>query len=208
MILAHRVNYMNAEIAATTFASCDGIEFDVRDSHGGLFVTHDAFSMEGQEFREFVTFLNPTKFYIVNIKCEGIEDVVIETLENVGIRQFFLLDCSIPSIIRLGKKGERRIAARFSEFESIQTVLCLKPFITWVWIDTFTCLPLSEQILNFFSSHELKTCLVSPELQKQPEKISEYIHQLQKMGKNLDAVCSKSAFHPIWRSSDLFPCSM
>lgn len=204
MIISHRVNFLDSRVAAEVFSQCDGIEFDLRDSAGELIVTHDAFST-GQRFEEFLSFCDPAKFYIVNVKCEGIESAALQLLDRYGIRNFFLLDCSIPAMVKLGKAGENRLAVRFSEYESLQTVLSMKQFVSWVWIDTFSRLPISKETLELFKALGLKTCLVSPELQQQPYRVVEYIEMMKSADMLLDAVCTKAPFISIWRSSALFP---
>ena len=193
MKIAHRINKLDASIAADIFSIADGIEFDIRDSGDRIIVHHDAFGtpVEAQDFEDFLTFCPPEKFYIVNVKAEGIEFKVLQLLEAHNIKNFFFLDCSIPMIVRLGKQGEKRIAVRFSEYESIETVRALKDFVSWIWIDVFTKLP--SQLVEL-DQIGLKTCLVSPELQGQPEKLHEYAEQLQTMNIKLDAVCTKMPF--------------
>jgi hypothetical protein len=134
----------------------------------------------------------------VNIKSEGIERRAISDLEACGITQFFLLDCSIPMIVRLGKMGERRLAVRFSEYESLSTVEAMGPFVSWVWVDVFTRLPLTNFVETFLRDRGLKLCLVSPELQGQQEKVVEYKTLLAKRGITIDAVCSKLYNRGLW----------
>jgi hypothetical protein len=190
MYIAHRINYLDARIAAEVFAAADGIEFDIRDSAGQIIVTHDPFS-SGQLFADFLSFCVPNKFYIVNVKSEGIESVAISALEAAGIRQFFLLDCSIPAMVRLGRAGETRMAVRFSEYESLETVLSMAPFVQWVWVDVFARLPLDAASASTIHNAGLKICLVSPELQAQQEKLFEYKCALLASGVGIDAVCTK-----------------
>ena len=198
MIIAHRINELNEEIAKEVFSKADGIEFDIRDSNGEIIVQHDPYK-SGQLFREFITFFDPSKFYIVNVKSEGIETLALKLLEERGIYKFFLLDCSIPMMIKLSKNGERRLAVRFSEYESIETVLSMKELVEWVWVDCFSKMPLTKEISNIFSNNGLKTCIVSPELQSQPEKVSEYSSVLSKI--HFNAVCCKLPFIHSWLSS-------
>jgi len=190
MYIAHRINYLDAHIAEEVFSAADGIEFDIRDSAGEIIVTHDPFS-SGQLFNDFLSFCVPNKFYIVNVKSEGIEPVAISMLEAAGIRQFFLLDCSIPAMVRLGKAGETRMAVRFSEYESLETVLSMAHFVQWVWVDVFTRLPLNATSAAAIRNAGLKICLVSPELQAQQEKLFEYKSALLAGGVKIDAVCTK-----------------
>ena len=80
---------------------------------------------------------------------------------------------------------------RFSEYESLDTIQLMKDVVTWVWIDVFTKMPLTKDIYTILKSYNLKLCLVSPELQNQPNKIAEYKQYLEDNNIILDAVCSK-----------------
>jgi len=197
MFIAHRVNELNETIAANVFGTADGIEFDIRDTGGDIVVQHDPF-LGGQLFSDFLKFCPSNKFYIVNVKSEGIEQRAIADLEAHGITQFFLLDCSIPMMVNLGKMGERRLAVRFSEYESLATVEAMAPFVSWVWIDVFTQLPLTSFVETFLRHRGLKLCLVSPELQGQQEKLVDYKILLAKRGVTIDAICSKLYNHGLW----------
>jgi hypothetical protein len=199
MFIAHRVNQLDDTIAAEVFGAADGIEFDIRDTGGEIVVQHDPF-LTGQRFTDFLKFCPSNKFYIVNVKAEGIEQRAIIDLEAHGITQFFLLDCSIPMMVRLGKMGEHRLAVRFSEYESLSTVESMAPFVSWVWVDVFTQLPLTSFVETFLRHRGLKLCLVSPELQGQQEKVIEYKTLLAKRGVTIDAVCSKLYNSDLWRS--------
>jgi hypothetical protein len=197
MFIAHRVNQLDETIAAEVFGAADGIEFDIRDTGGEIVVQHDPF-LGGQLFTDFLKFCPSNKFYIVNVKSEGIERRAIADLEAHGITQFFLLDCSIPMMVRLGKEGERRLAVRFSEYESLATVEAMAPFVSWVWVDVFTQLPLTSFVEKFIRQRGLKLCLVSPELQGQQEKLVDYKILLAKRGVTIDAVCSKLYNRGLW----------
>jgi hypothetical protein len=199
MFIAHRVNQLDETIAADVFGAADGIEFDIRDTGGEIVVQHDPF-LGGQRFIDFLKFCPSNKFYIVNVKSEGIEQRAIADLEAHGITQFFLLDCSIPMMVKLGKMGERRLAVRFSEYESLTTVESMAPFVTWVWVDVFTQLPLTSFIETFIRDRGLKLCLVSPELQGQQEKLIDYKILLAKRGVTIDTVCSKLYNRGLWGS--------
>lgn len=198
MFLAHRINSLTGETAKQIFQEVDGLEFDVRSIDDRIIVTHDPFT-EGQDFSEFITYLDPSKFYIVNVKCEGIEEECIRQMDQAGCKQFFLLDCSIPSIMRLGAKGERRMACRFSEVESIETVLMLSPYLAWVWIDVFTKLPLTRELAECMVKHDLRLCLVSPELQRQQDKVEVYRDFLIKEKIIVDAICGKGYNLHLWK---------
>lgn len=197
MFIAHRVNQLDETVAAEVFGAADGIEFDIRDTGGDIVVQHDPF-LGGQLFTDFLKFCPSNKFYIVNVKSEGIERRAIADLESCGIQQFFLLDCSIPMMVRLGKEGERRLAVRLSEYESLATVEAMASFVSWVWVDVFTLLPLTREAEESIRHRGLKLCLVSPELQGQQEKVVEYKTLLAERGVTIDAVCSKLYNRGLW----------
>jgi hypothetical protein len=197
MFIAHRVNQLDETVAADVFGVADGIEFDIRDTNGEIIVQHDPF-LSGQLFSDFLKICPSNKFYIVNVKSEGIERRAIADLEACGITQFFLLDCSVPMMVKLGRMGERRLAVRFSEYESLATVEAMAPFVSWVWVDVFTQLPLTSFVETSIRNLGLKICLVSPELQRQQEKVVEYRSLLAERGVTIDAVCSKLYNRGLW----------
>ena len=191
--ISHRINYLDSVIASDVFSVADGIEFDLRDSNKNLIVQHDA-CQEGQLFSEFLQSCPSNKVYIVNIKAEGIEEMAIEMLTKHGIHQFFLLDCGMPSIVRLARNGERRMAVRFSEYESFETVIAVAPFVSWIWIDVFTRIPITRDQAIKAKSLGLRLCLVSPELQGYPEKREDYLHYCLENEIPLDAICTKQRY--------------
>lgn len=199
MFISHRINCLRC---ADDFPlDADGIEFDIRDCNGRLLVQHDAFQESGQPFEEFLRYCPPTKFYVVNVKAEGIEERAIAALDAAGITNFFLLDCSVPAAMKLARKGERRLAVRFSEVEPLESVAAMRDRVQWVWIDVFTRLPLTKEVADLFRQWNLRTCLVSPELQGQSEKLEMYIEQLKAAGLKVDAVCAKQWAKVIWQAS-------
>jgi hypothetical protein len=176
-----------------------GIEFDVREGAGGtIIVTHDPWT-SGPELATFLAAHRHT-FYIVNIKCEGIEYEVLRLLKDANIENFFLLDCSFPMIHKLSLKGETRLALRFSEYEEFRR---MQGRAQWVWIDVFSRVPLGPKDCDELHALGYKLCLVSPELQQQPEKLETYKQLLEG---HLDMVCTK--FPEKWSSDTSQPASV
>ena len=88
------------------------------------------------------------------------------------------------------------MAVRFSEYESFETVAAVAPFVSWIWVDVFTQLPLTKEISEQAKRLGLRLCLVSPELQGQPEKREEYLSYCKENGIALDAICTKQSYIP------------
>lgn len=195
MIITHRINTLEE---LKCLGPDEPIEFDVRDSNGKCIVQHDAFQ-EGIDFEEFLHAVG-NRFLIVNVKAEGIETKVLSLLKLFGCNDFFLLDCSFPKIVELCKQGENRIAVRYSEYESIHTVLLLANKVKWVWVDCFSFLCLSKNDVEKFHQANMKVCLVSPDLQKRPHEVNDYIKELLSKDIKIDAVCTKRANRSAWQS--------
>lgn len=192
IVCKHRINTLEPGDSSL------GIEFDVREGPGGtILVTHDPWT-SGPELATFLAAHRHT-FYIVNIKCEGIEYEVLRLLKDANIENFFLLDCSFPMIHKLSLKGETRIALRFSEYEEFRR---MQGRAQWVWIDVFSRVPLGPKDCDELHALGYKLCLVSPELQQQPEKLEVYKQLLEG---HLDMVCTK--FPEKWSSDTSQPAS-
>jgi len=104
-------------------------------------------------------------------------------------------------IYQLNKIDEKNIAIRFSEYESIESVLSVKDMVKWVWIDCFNNFPLNKVNYKKIVNAGLKICLVSPELQKHDIK---RINNIKKIiinnGFKIDAICTKIYNTDKWNS--------
>lgn len=191
--IAHRINTIEELIKVP---SQYGVELDLRDYQNQIIIQHDPFC-GGEIFEEYLKHYHHQTM-ILNIKSEGIERRVLKLIHKYQIKKYFLLDCSFPMIFSLSQEGEKNIALRFSEFESIQTIINMKGLANWVWIDCFTRNPLSIETYNALKDFGFKLCFVSPDLQKQEEKIVSYRNDLQFNHIQLDAICTKIWNIPLW----------
>ena len=185
-IIIHRVNTINELKKIPTEY---GVEIDVRDYQGNLILQHDPFK-DGELFESYLKLYN-NRILIINIKSERIEYAVLELLKKYHIKNYFFLDSSFPMIFSLLTQSERNIAIRYSEYESIETVVNMKNMVSWVWVDCFTCLPLNNEIYKRLKETKLKLCLVSPDLLNRAEDINKYKEYLERNDMPFDAVCTK-----------------
>jgi len=187
-IIAHRKNTI-AELSQTP--SEFGIEVDIRSWEKQLTIHHDPF-IKGEDFSEWLKHYQHQTL-ILNVKEEGLETRLIELMKERGISNYFFLDQSFPFLIKWAKLGEKRLAVRVSEYESIDTALTLQDKADWIWVDCFTKFPLSENDAKHLKAAHFKLCLVSPELQGRDADTE--IPALQKLLKarniTADAVCTK-----------------
>lgn len=87
------------------------------------------------------------------------------------------------------RKGIRKIAVRYSQYEPLEFVAKFQDTVDWVWVDCFDGLPPETETLKRLGEM-FKICLVSPELQGYSE---EYLRRYNDAIKDLriDAVCTK-----------------
>lgn len=192
--IAHRINTIKELKEVPTDY---GVEVDLRDAGGKLIMTHEPMS-EGEDFEKFLFYLNH-KLIILNIKSERIEHKVLELLKKYKVKNYFFLDSSFPMVYALSESGEKNIASRFSEIEPIENVIALKDRTRWVWIDCFTKFPVDKKTYEIIKKSGLKTCLVSPELQKEYVDIEEYINVIKASKMSFDAVCTKLKNIDSWK---------
>ncbi len=169
-----------------------GVEVDLRDdsSSGEIIMSHDPF-MKGIFFEEYLKNYN-NRTLILNIKSERIEPKCIQLLEKYNVKNYFFLDSSFPMIYLLHNKYKNgNIACRFSEHEPIENLEAIKDMVSYVWVDCFTKFPLTLDIYNKIKSFNKKICIVSPELQKQKEKIAEYREIMIKQQMIPNSICCK-----------------
>ena len=186
-IIHHRRNTI--ELVSSTLSKY-GVEVDIRSLGNDLIIQHNPY-LEGEKFSEWLKYY-AHKFLIINLKEDGLEERILIYLKKFKIENFFFLDQSFPSIVRLSSQGERNCAVRVSEFESIETALLFENKVDWVWIDTFTKLSLSLNDYNKLKLANFKLCLVSPELNKTNKfDIEEIKDIIKEKSFEFDAICTK-----------------
>lgn len=187
-LIIHRRNTL-AELLATPVKY--GVEVDIRSFGERLIVHHDAFAV-GEDFNDWIDHYQHGTL-ILNVKEEGLEQRLLDLMKKKNIENFFFLDQSFPFLLKTASQGERRCAARVSEFECIDTVLTLTKRVDWIWVDCFTRFPLSGEEAERLRLAGFKFCLVSPELHQRsaPEEIPALRALLIERGIVPDAVCTK-----------------
>jgi hypothetical protein len=183
LIVEHRRNTIEE---LRSVPSHHGVEIDIRSENGRLILQHAPFC-EGTDFEEWLEHFDHA-FVILNIKEEGIEEAVQALIDKKKVANYFYLDVSFPFIVELVNSGQKKIALRFSEFESIETCLSLAGKVDWVWVDCFSRFPLDRESYEKLSDY-FKICLVSPDLLGRESEVKE----LQRLvsGMKIDAVCTK-----------------
>lgn len=196
LFCCHRINTIE-ELKKTP--NYYGIEIDLRDNiNGDIHIAHDPY-IQGELFCNFLQHYQHS-FIILNIKSERIESKILELLKKYNIVNYFFLDSSFPMIYQLSSEGEKNCAIRFSEFESLDTIMNMKNRVKWVWIDCFTKNPLTPSTYKLLKDSGFKLCFVSPELQNQPKKLQLYRDYFVENNIKLDMICTKSYNIDTWEN--------
>jgi len=186
-IYSHRVNTISAlERIQPTY----GVEIDLRTKGGNLILAHDPF-VDGVLFSEWLKYWRGQSL-ILNVKEDALEPSILEHLLQFGITDFFFLDQSYPSIRRTINMGVTKVATRVSDFEGLET--SLKSGSDWVWLDSFSGnWEYLGEAVPALNKNGQKTCLVSPELQRQDSaaELTSLQEFIKKSNFKIFSVCTK-----------------
>lgn len=160
MIIWHRVNTIQD---LKTIPLDDGVEIDIRSHQGIPYLAH-FIDEDGVLFDDWLDHYHLNGTLILNVKEEGLEEILIEKLNQHGITNYVFLDEPFWYMIKASRKfNNKNFAIRVSKFESIQTALKSRNLSDWIWYDYF------DDYVNVYDLKELidagfKVIMPSPEL--------------------------------------------
>ena len=121
IIVCHRINTIK-QLKKIPYNY--GVEVDVRDYNNNLILNHDPFK-KGENFLNYLKYFKH-KFIIINIKSEGIEKRVYKILKQKKIFNFFLLDVTIPFIVKLNKNLIKKLQFVYQMLKIFKQLKILK----------------------------------------------------------------------------------
>ena len=141
-----------------------GVETDLRDYCGKLVISHDIADENSMSCDTFFDLYRQSGNEVplaLNIKADGLQNLLKEKLEKYGIRNYFVFDMSIPEMV-IYKTQKIAFFTRGSDIEKEQV---LYHDALGVWLDTFY----NDQWNIFDSVQSIladgkKVVIVSPEL--------------------------------------------
>jgi len=182
-IIIHRVNTVQG---LKDVPQEYGTEIDIRALGKDLILNHEPFH-NGDRLVDYLdNYQHGT--LILNVKEAGIEDRVLEMVRSYSQIESYLY--------RASRQGERAIAVRYSEDESIDTAKKYEHLVDWIWIDTNTKLPIDDE--NKETLQKFSTCLVCPERWGRPQDIEPYRQIIGDTGFQLDAVMTSMQCAKFW----------
>ena len=169
-ILAHR-GYWNKSIKKNSADAIKqalkngfGFESDIRDYNGNLVISHDMPSSSSQSAEEIFKWLqkyNDEYCFAINIKADGLKNILQILLSRYSISNYFLFDMSIPQMVEFKEMGFRF----FTRQSEIEPLPCMYADATGIWIDGFWSVDwITERLIDSHLKEGKEVCLVSPEL--------------------------------------------
>ena len=142
-----------------------GFETDFRDCGGQVLISHNppkGDEILAEEVFQIYKAAGSKEPLALNIKADGLQDMMAELLHKYDVTSYFFFDMSVcDTVIYIEKKLQ--IASRLSEFEKEM------PFYRYssvVWIDYFNSDgPTIQKVSETLKDGKI-ACVVSPELHK------------------------------------------
>lgn len=174
-IIAHR-GFWETEAEKNSMAALEravvngfGFETDFRDCGGKILISHNppvGNEISAEEVFKMYSKYNCNEPIAIDIKADGLQDLMLGLLRKYNIKNYFLVDMSICDTVVSVEKG-LTIASRSSEYEPTL------PFYNEskvVWIDYFDGRSNIIDEISKYIADEKIPCIVSPELHHLPFK--------------------------------------
>jgi glycerophosphoryl diester phosphodiesterase len=142
-----------------------GTEFDIRDYQGRLVISHDIAgpgSLPLDDFFDIYCAYDKRLFLAVNIKADGLQNLLLDSLKKFGIENYFVFDMSVPDALGYLKLGMKAFT-RLSEYESVPSFYDESE---GVWMDEFSSHWITAKSITSHLANGKKVAIVSPELHK------------------------------------------
>ena len=141
-----------------------GIETDIRDFQGQLVISHDIATDECIKVEEIFKIYSDKRCIApiaLNVKADGIQDLLFVLLRRYNISNYFMFDMSIPEMVIYNKKGLRF----FTRHSDIEEKCVLYKDASGVWLDSFYDKDwLNEDIIIGHLRNNKRVCIISPEI--------------------------------------------
>lgn len=175
-IISHRGYWQNPTekntIAAfkKSFALGFGTETDVRDYCGKLVISHDIPTHQNIDFEDFLELassyssIEKPLSLAINIKADGLADLIAEKIRPFSNLDIFAFDMSVPDMLSY-RKNRLNFFTRLSD---IEPECVLFDSAQGVWLDGFNSTWYTTEVIEELLNSEKNICIVSPELHGRP----------------------------------------
>lgn len=174
-ILSHRGYWKNKQeknsITAfnRSFLNSYGLETDLRDMGGGIVISHDMADencLKLEDFFKLYKKYNTNLPLALNIKADGLQNLLKKLIEKYEITNYFIFDMSVPDAL-LYIDLNFNVFTRQSEYEKEPSFY---DKARGVWMDEFYSHWIDKNIIKKHIDNGKLVCIVSPELHKRDYK--------------------------------------
>ena len=144
-----------------------GVETDFRDYQGQLVISHDipkASSVLAQQFVDLYKEYPVLAPIAINIKADGLHDLIKKVIEDSCMKNYFVFDMAIPDMFGYFSLNIE-VFTRISEYE-INPVLINQ--CSGVWLDSLGSNWYGLDNIRWLLEMNKKVAIVSPELHQRP----------------------------------------
>lgn len=145
-----------------------GFESDLRDYCGELVISHniaDALCQKAEEIFQWLREFNDEYCFAINIKADGMKELLIKGLEHHQIKNYFTFDMSVPQMVEFFQQG----IVYFTRQSEIEPAPIMYQNAAGVWIDSFYDDGwITAELLGQHIACGKTVCIVSPDLHKRP----------------------------------------
>jgi glycerophosphoryl diester phosphodiesterase len=168
-IISHRGYWFknsekNSDLAfRRSFSLSFGTETDIRDFDGELVISQDVENKNCitiEKFFEIYKSIEIQPSLALNIKSDGLQNLLKKSLKQNNINNYFVFDMSIPDTIMYLKEG-MNVFIRQSEHELGTSFY---ESASGIWLDAFDGVWYSEELVKKHLNNGKKVAIVSSEL--------------------------------------------
>jgi hypothetical protein len=169
-LLSHRGFWLKPEEKNTkqanqlSFENNWGIETDIRDYKQQLVIAHDMATNADYTFEYLLQQYNNTnckQTLALNIKADGLSNVILEAMRRHSINNYFVFDMSIAETVRY-LKLDMPVYISYSEWNAPNDMLYAK--CKGIWLDIFNSVWFSKNFVDLHLKNGKNIAFVSPEL--------------------------------------------
>lgn len=175
-LLAHRGFWKMKEeknalhTMTNAFSNQWGVETDIRDYDGQLVISHDMADANAYPLTSLLEEYHKTNCdacLALNIKADGLSDLLHQHLQHEKIQNYFVFDMSVPETLRYLRLG-MNVFTRISEYEHPGDMLFEQS--QGIWLDAFTEIWYEAELVNELLRKNKKVAIVSAELHGRPHR--------------------------------------
>ena len=168
-IISHRGFWINEsekntiEAFERSFSQGYGTETDIRDYKGELVISHDIAddsSLSLDDFFSLYNSINPSLPLALNIKADGLQVKLKNSIEKHKITSYFVFDMSVPDGLSYLKHGLNTFT-RQSEYEMAPSFYLEA---NGIWLDEFYKHWITQNVILDHLQNNKQVCIVSPDL--------------------------------------------